>query len=290
MFAMLGCVAVLACTGEQAPSDPVDPNDLDGDGIPNDEDLCPRSSDIVQHDEDADGIGDACDVCPAISDPMQGDAGEIFANQFEDGVGDACDPRRSFTGDELVAFHSFVDDSGLGTWRGDGWTIADDAVHATASATWQHATAHVGDGLLASIRVDSVTWQASDARIIVGVDAIDGSLGHTCAIVRDRDLDGFDELESTVFATTQTKSLGTAVTGSVTLSVWRLIDRERIGRVICRAVIGNRVDEIELAGDDSTTGRYGFSSTGADTTLSSVAVYTFPINPCVSVARCAPGS
>ena len=84
--------------------------DLDGDGIPNDEDNCPtvfnpiRPIDGgVQPDDDGDGIGDACDPtplrpdldddtvlndvdnCPFVYNPDQEDADG-------DGIGDACDP------------------------------------------------------------------------------------------------------------------------------------------------------------------------------------------------------
>ena len=40
---------------------PVDPNDVDGDGIPNDFDNCPDVSNVTQSDFDDDGVGDACD-------------------------------------------------------------------------------------------------------------------------------------------------------------------------------------------------------------------------------------
>ena len=44
-----------------------DPNDRDGDGVPNREDVCPELADD-QLDSDTDGIGDACDPCPDYSD------------------------------------------------------------------------------------------------------------------------------------------------------------------------------------------------------------------------------
>lgn len=59
-------------------------SDMDGDGVPNDRDLCPRLAGAAQSDTDGDGVGDACDVCPALANPEQVDADE-------DGVGDLCD-------------------------------------------------------------------------------------------------------------------------------------------------------------------------------------------------------
>lgn len=43
---------------------PPDPNDLDGDGFPNDMDNCPGLSNMDQADRDMDMIGDICDACP----------------------------------------------------------------------------------------------------------------------------------------------------------------------------------------------------------------------------------
>ena len=54
--------------------------DSDGDGIPDDEDICPGGDDNL--DDDADGVPDFCDVCPL------GDDGVDYDN---DGVADACD-------------------------------------------------------------------------------------------------------------------------------------------------------------------------------------------------------
>ena len=72
--------------------------DLDGDGIPDDEDNCPGVYNPTQSDMDHDGIGDACDPdidgdnilneldnCPYDYNPDQTDTDG-------DGVGDACDP------------------------------------------------------------------------------------------------------------------------------------------------------------------------------------------------------
>ncbi len=46
---------------------PPDPNDLDGDGFPNDMDNCPGLANMDQADMDMDMIGDVCDACPEES-------------------------------------------------------------------------------------------------------------------------------------------------------------------------------------------------------------------------------
>lgn len=43
---------------------PPDPNDLDGDGVPNASDNCPGMPNMDQADRDSDMIGDICDACP----------------------------------------------------------------------------------------------------------------------------------------------------------------------------------------------------------------------------------
>jgi large repetitive protein len=47
----------------------LDPNDADGDGIPNDSDNCPNKTNTDQADGDKDGKGDACDPCPQKANP-----------------------------------------------------------------------------------------------------------------------------------------------------------------------------------------------------------------------------
>jgi len=74
-----------------------DPDDIDGDGIPNDEDNCPEDYNPDQEDMDEDGLGDVCDPdidgdgwlneednCPYVYNPGQEDSDG-------DGIGDACD-------------------------------------------------------------------------------------------------------------------------------------------------------------------------------------------------------
>ncbi|HKQ98585.1 MAG TPA: thrombospondin type 3 repeat-containing protein, partial [Candidatus Polarisedimenticolia bacterium] len=61
--------------------------DGDGDGIPDDVDLCPEAADPDQADADGDGVGDACDNCPADANRDQRDLDRDLA-------GDACDGDR----------------------------------------------------------------------------------------------------------------------------------------------------------------------------------------------------
>jgi hypothetical protein len=78
---------------------PVDPNDVDGDGILNDLDNCPNVSNSAQEDSDGDGAGDVCDTdededndgvsndvdnCPDVANAGQEDADG-------DNIGDVCD-------------------------------------------------------------------------------------------------------------------------------------------------------------------------------------------------------
>ena len=62
----------------------VDPNDLDGDGIPNAADNCPLIPNAGQEDGDRDGVGDVCDNCPGTFNPDQTDANG-------NGIGDVCE-------------------------------------------------------------------------------------------------------------------------------------------------------------------------------------------------------
>ncbi len=75
--------------------------DADGDGVPDDQDVCPGGDDHA--DADGDGVPDACDVCAAGDDAADADgdgvpdacdvcaAGDDAADADGDGVPDACD-------------------------------------------------------------------------------------------------------------------------------------------------------------------------------------------------------
>ncbi len=64
----------------------VDPNDKDGDGIPNASDNCPYDANPDQQDGDLDGSGNVCDFCPATPNPMFGSCGIIPIYDLKDGT------------------------------------------------------------------------------------------------------------------------------------------------------------------------------------------------------------
>ncbi len=93
----LGCSDEAAQAEEETAVIEVQALDMDGDGINDAFDLCPRVPDPDQLDADNDGIGDLCDPdddgdgvldeadsCPDVPDPMRLDTDG-------DGIGDACD-------------------------------------------------------------------------------------------------------------------------------------------------------------------------------------------------------
>lgn len=77
-------------------------DDLDGDGIPNGQDHCPRVAGGA-FDEDGDGIGDDCDKCPISPPPSSADADA-------DEVDAPCDPDDHEKGDQIAIFEGFNGD------------------------------------------------------------------------------------------------------------------------------------------------------------------------------------
>lgn len=66
---------------------PADPNDVDGDGVPNASDNCPSIANPDQADSDHDGIGDACDPTSQGTNP--GDTGGPTVD-LDSGSASAC--------------------------------------------------------------------------------------------------------------------------------------------------------------------------------------------------------
>jgi hypothetical protein len=76
----------------RADAPPSDPNDVDSDGKPNNQDNCPATANADQADGDGDGVGEACDNCPTVANPRLLTMGEMVQRDHDlDGRGDACD-------------------------------------------------------------------------------------------------------------------------------------------------------------------------------------------------------
>jgi len=290
-LALASALALVACADDpQAP--PIDPDDIDGDGVPNAQDLCPGVRDPVQHDEDADGVGDLCDVCPTVADPLQSDTGELDAISFNDGVGDACDPRPIAGGDRIGALHTFATDT-TPAWIGAGWTIAGDRVRATAAATtataarWLHMRPAAGDSIAARLAVESIAWAGGGAAapgpaVAIALDGDGTENARVCGVFADRDGDGNDELEARELGgATAVQALPGAAAGPFTLIAQRGVDRRRgTGLVHCHLVLPDRPDAPITASiptsDDATTGQYAIAATEVDIVATSLVVYASP--------------
>jgi len=279
---LCGLALASACDGGPA-APPVDPNDVDGDGIPNAEDLCPEVQDPAQHDEDGDGIGDLCDVCPTVADPLQADQGELDTLiAFADGVGDACDPRPSRGGDRIGALHTFAADT-TAQWLGAGWTIAGDRASASGAARWAHMRAVTGDSVTARVAVEAVAWAAPGGAVSIALDGDGVETARSCALIADRNGDGNDELEvRELGGAASVRELAGEVTGPVDLLVQRGVERRTgKGLVRCRLVLpAAPAQEIAVTIptiDDTTTGQYVLAAGGADVVVTSLIVYASPL-------------
>jgi hypothetical protein len=223
-------------------------------------------------------------VCPTVTDPLQSDRTESDNRGFPDGVGDACDIAPGLSGEDLAVLHTFA--APTTRWNGTGWTVGGDVASASDPAHWIARDAEQGDGLAVRVRV--ATWTALTGSIVVATDGDAMTSGLVCALVRDRDGDGRDELDAfQIGGAMETKSVP-ALAGDVTLTAWRAIDRNRVGRLRCELtydMTGKQILDVATA-DDTTTGGYALAATGGDVTVSSVAVYTQPLQPCPAAAAC----
>lgn len=278
----LACLVALAACSEPVDQVPVDPNDLDGDGIPNAEDDCPSADDPLQHDEDGDRIGDVCDNCPTVANKLQEDRSEVDLKQFADHVGDACDPQPGRGGTKIKALHTFAVDNTI-AWRGGGWTIADDVARATGTAMWQHSRSESGGSVAAVVTFSSVEWTAG-GEVYVLLDGDGLASGSRCSVVQDPAGGGLDTLMVEEIGTGVdpiTTTIGPISPGTpLSLSVQRALDKAaNNGTISCRAIYGTTNREIRLETDASVVGQYAFGSSGAVTDVGSVIVYAGP-QPC----------
>jgi hypothetical protein len=273
-------VSVLACAcADDASTPTVDPDDLDGDSIINADDNCPRARNAEQHDEDSDAIGDACDNCPTVANADQADTTELAQMQmiFADGVGDACDRRPGVGGDDIAAFLPFDSDADGTAFTGTGWSIADDAAHATGAAQWLARRGEQGNGLVAIARITSLAWSAgSGGTLTVATDGDGISSGNTCTL---RQTASGEELVARELG-------GGAIAVSPVpagdpaeprlLVAWRLL-QGTTNRLTCSVERGAARTEAEVTlADDVIVGAYAVVADGASVSLSSLIVLTSP--------------
>jgi len=166
-------------------------NDVDGDGIANDNDNCRNVFNPMQRDEDSDTFGDVCDRCIGIPDPLQNDSDM-------DGVGDACDLRPSSTPTVVVARY-FVEGGGspadwamvTGVWSVDANRArSTDQTDFEANLMYQGALADDGTTWV-EVGLSGVSPNPGgqlEPQISVWVDADTAGLmpsdGHRCALRR----------------------------------------------------------------------------------------------------------
>lgn len=108
---LFGLQPLVFAGSDAGSADAANPDDLDGDGVPDERDNCPNVVNNDQRDFDMDGVGDACDNCPLDPNPTQLDGDH-------DLIGDACDPHSTITRDCLVLLDTFSDDTAFAT----NWT------------------------------------------------------------------------------------------------------------------------------------------------------------------------
>lgn len=84
---------------------PSDPNDIDGDGVPNDQDNCPSIANPDQLDDDQDGLGNECDPSPSTGSSTSTD-GEII--DIGSGANTGCSLLPTGGSGSLAGFLLFV--------------------------------------------------------------------------------------------------------------------------------------------------------------------------------------
>lgn len=266
-----------ACAGDDAGT-PVDPDDVDADGIPNAQDVCPDRRDPAQHDDDGDGLGDACDNCPSTPNPDQADTSEQRASppQFPDNVGDACDRRPTQADDKLARFFPFADASEADAFTGTGVTIANDRATAI-NARWDVKRAEQGDGLSIQARITHLAWPQTDGRFELHTDGDGVSAGFTCAIVHSGTTDTLTITE--IGGSTTGRPLGNLTPGStLVMTLSRAFSQLQTGHAACFLSVDGAAElRIDIAtSDDNPIGTYGLAAMDADVELSAATIYTTP--------------
>ncbi|CAN5922881.1 hypothetical protein BH11MYX3_BH11MYX3_13490 [soil metagenome] len=273
VVAVFVCAACGCGDGIQGPANP---DDVDGDGILNEVDLCPMKQDPTQHDEDADRIGDACDNCPAVPNADQADTTELGERQFPDGVGDACDRRPKIADDTIARFFPFAAATEANAFRGAGWTIANDRASAT-TAQWTSKSPEHGDGITLQAHIATLAWTAAHAVFSVVVDGDGVSSGFTCSIVH---ADSGDTLQvAEIGGAMNTAPVSPFLpTDRIVLSVTRAYTHLATGHAACFLGVNGAAElRIDIATiDDLAIGSYALITDAAAVELSAALVMTTP--------------
>lgn len=168
-YAIALSLALAACSGpsDKPPSDgdilrPDGDNDMDLDGIKDDVDNCPTSTNAFQGNEDGDKFGDACDPCPPVADdnPADGDG---------DGVADACDPKPIILGDRIAFFEGFHQGAPQGWDEAGSWTTSGDQLIGSAAGAGHYSLIindRTRETVSASITIVSVAGAASEVGLV----------------------------------------------------------------------------------------------------------------------------
>ncbi|MBR4984966.1 MAG: amidohydrolase family protein [Proteobacteria bacterium] len=141
------------CAANDSSCGQLNPNDKDGDGIPNASDNCPSTANTDQKDTDHDGFGDACDECPQQAGTNNGcpvQVSEILdiRNQF---IAGTLGKGASVTVEGIVTAIAHKDDLSKAT----GFFIQDDKDIAGVYIYDAEAAAAVSVGDL--VRVEATT-------------------------------------------------------------------------------------------------------------------------------------
>jgi hypothetical protein len=168
-IALLVLAIAAGCSGPGDSSTPDGPilrpdseNDVDFDGVPNDMDNCPASSNAFQGNEDGDKFGDACDACPIVADdnPTDGDG---------DGVADPCDPKPIIIGDRIAFFEGFHQAVPQGWDQAGTWSTSGDQLLGSATGAGHFSllvTERTRETVSASITVVSVAGASSEVGLV----------------------------------------------------------------------------------------------------------------------------
>jgi len=269
-------IALVACDGDPSSPD-ANPDDLDGDGVANAADNCPQHGNADQHDEDADRIGDVCDNCAADANANQADGGEQANQMFADGVGDVCDPRSAIAGDDLAAFVPFANEQQANAFVGSGFSIANDAAHASGDASWRAARAIASTGgLFVRAIVTSLDASAAQSSLTILLDGDGVGSGATCSL--ERGVLIAREAGGTPASVTLAAPIDPAQ--PVQLIAWRTISGQapnRIAELTCRVLHASDSKEVSVVlTDDLVTGSYAIASIAATVDISSLSVLTSP--------------